>query len=188
MHQCSCVLTFIAHTGKSQVAALANGHRIVSKEVWNIPFRGTAEQADGSAPEHADKKAAGEFASFCTMDNVQYYSLSPTCGKEPVYAIVLISNAIENNAKTMYMIDKVAKVADKSMRSQVVQHFKKLSWPLGEREGNNSKRRAIHSAKGEVFVYEPNRRKPSKPQEGLVFQSILAMLVSLRCLGARLIR
>ena len=47
---------------------------------------------------------------------------------------------------------------------------------------------AIHNAKGEVFVYGPNRRKPSKPQEGLVLQSIPAMLASLRCLGARLTR
>ena len=76
------------------------------------------------------------------MDNVQYYSLSHTCGKEPVYAIVLISNAVENGAKTTYMIDKVAKVEDKSMRSQVVQHFKKLSWPLGESEEKHSGRRS----------------------------------------------
>ena len=140
MHQCSCVLTFIAHTGKSQVAAIANWHRIVSKEIWNIPFRGAAEPADGGAPEHADKRATGEFASFCTMDNVQYFSLSPTCGKEPVYAIVLISNAVENGAKTMYMIDKVAKIEDKSMRSQVVQHLYKLSWPLEESEDKHLRR------------------------------------------------
>ena len=166
MHQCSCVLTFIAHTGKSQVAALANGHRIVSKEIWNIPFRGAAEQAGGSA---ADKKAAGEFASFCTMDNVQYYSLSPTCGKEPVYAIVLISNAFETDAKTMYMIDKVAKIADKSLRSEVIQHFKKLAWPLGESEGKESRRRArTFSASPQVTPYtvRETRRSSASPTDG----------------------
>ena len=42
----------------------------------------------------------------------------------------------------MYMIDKVAKVEDKSMRSQVIQHFKKLSWPLGESEEKPSRRRS----------------------------------------------
>ena len=143
IQQCSCVLTFIAHTGKSQVGVLANGHRIVSKDIWNIPFRGAAEEPDSSAPEHADKKAAGEFASFCTMNNVQYYSLSPTCGREPVYAIVVISNVVEHGDKTtIYMIDKVAKVEDKSMRVEIIKHFKKLSWPLGESEGHDSKRKS----------------------------------------------
>ena len=143
VQQCSCVLTFIAHTGKSQVGVLANGHRIVSKDIWNIPFRGAAEEPDSSAPEHADKKAAGEFASFCTMNNVQYYSLSPTCGREPVYAIVVISNVVEHGDKTtIYMIDKVAKVEDKNMRVEIIKHFKKLSWPLGESEGHDSRRKS----------------------------------------------
>ena len=139
IQQCSCVLTFIAHTGKSQVGTVAHGHRIVSKDIWNIPFESSEKEPESTAPEHADKKAAGEFASFCTMDNVQYYSLSPTCGREPVYAIVVISNAVEHGDKTMYMIDKVAKIDDKNMRLEVIKHFKKLSWPLGWNEGSEAK-------------------------------------------------
>ena len=76
------------------------------------------------------------------MDNVQYYSLSPTCGKEPAYAIVVISNAVEHGDKTMYMIDKVAKVEDKNTRVEMIKHFKKLSWPLGESEGHDSNRKS----------------------------------------------
>ena len=57
------------------------------------------------------------------MDNVQYYTLSPTCGKEPVYAIVVISNVVEHGDKTMYMIDKVAKIEDQTKRLEVIQHF-----------------------------------------------------------------
>ena len=36
--QCSCVLTLLVHTGKSHVAKLAHGHKIVSKNIWNIPY------------------------------------------------------------------------------------------------------------------------------------------------------
>ena len=37
-HQCSYVLTLIAHTGKSNVQPSGTGHRNVSKDVWDIPF------------------------------------------------------------------------------------------------------------------------------------------------------
>ena len=140
IQQCSCVLTFFAHTGKSQVDHLANGHRIVSKDIWNIPFTGGGEEPESTAPEHADKKAPGDFASFCTMNNVQYYTLSPGVVKEPVYAIVVISNAVEHGNTTMYMIDKVAKIEDKNMRVDIIKHFRKLGWALGESREKDAKR------------------------------------------------
>ena len=62
------------------------------------------------------------------------------CGKEPVYAIVVISNAFENAGAVMYMIDKVAEVEDKEARAIVIQHMKKLSWPLGNNEDEPSMR------------------------------------------------
>ena len=142
-HQCSCVLTFIVNNGKSRVETLANGHRIISKEIWNISFNETTESHDSSAPEHADTKMDGEFASFCTMDNVQYYSLSSTSGKkEPVYAIVVISNVVRNGEKMLYMIDKVTKIDTPSERLQIIRHMKKLSWPLGPTEKDQEKRKA----------------------------------------------
>ena len=139
-HQCSCVLSFIAHTGKSHLASLENGQRLTSKEIWNIPFTGTPEDRDNSAPEHADKKIAGVFASFCTCNNVQYYTLSPTCGKEPVYAIVVISNVIKGKDGMMYMIDKVAKIEMPGQQMEVIQHFKKLAWPLGVNDSEQPRR------------------------------------------------
>ena len=69
-YQCSCVLTLIAHTGKSIVHPIGTGHRIVSKDVWNIPFDLLLHRQD-SAPEHASKKMDGQVASSCTMNNVQ---------------------------------------------------------------------------------------------------------------------
>ena len=74
-HQFSCVLTLIASTGKSHVEQLARGHRIVTKDVWNIPFIDFSD-ADAVAPEHANERIDGEVASFCTMDTVQHYTLS----------------------------------------------------------------------------------------------------------------
>ena len=62
------------------------------------------------------------------------------CGKEPVYAIVVISNAFENVGAVMYMIYNVAKVADKKASAPVIQHLEKLSWPLGDSEDEPSRR------------------------------------------------
>ena len=62
------------------------------------------------------------------------------CGKEPVYAIVVISNAFENVGAVMYMADTVAQVKDKKARAQYIQHLKKLSWPLGDSEDEPSRR------------------------------------------------
>ena len=137
-HQCSCVLTLIAHTGKSIVQNIGKGHRIVSKDVWNIPFDLLLQRQEG-APEHASNTIDGQVASFCTMDNVQYYSLSATRGKEPVYAMVVISNASNHEGKLLYMADKVAKVDDRTQVSNLIAHFKKLSKLLkNEAAGENA--------------------------------------------------
>ena len=102
-HQCSCVLTLIAHTGKSIVQTTGTGHRIVSKEVWNIPFELLLQRQEG-APEHASNRIDGQVASFCTMNNVQYYSLSSTRGKEPVYTMVVISNVSNHEGLSLIHI------------------------------------------------------------------------------------
>ena len=98
----------------------------MSNQVWNIPFELLLERQEG-APEHAGNKVEGQVASFCTMDNVQYYTLSSARGKEPVYAIVIISNVSKHDGTLMYMIDKVAKVEDAGAISGVINHLKKLS-------------------------------------------------------------
>ena len=137
-HQCSCVLTLIAHTGKSIVQKIGTGHRIVSKEVWNIPFDLLLQRQEG-APEHASNTIDGQVASFCTMHNVQYYSLSSTRAKEPVYAMVAISNASNHEGKLLYMVDKVAKIDDQAQVSNLSTHFKKLSkWLKSEGDGENA--------------------------------------------------
>ena len=73
LHTCGRVLSLVAHVGKSRVEDLTGGSRIASKECWDVPFTAPESQASG-APEHAEVKLPGELASYCTMDNVQYYS------------------------------------------------------------------------------------------------------------------
>ena len=51
----SCVLSLIAHMGRSVCSDLAGGHKLVSKHCWNVPFEASSEKENG-APEHADKK------------------------------------------------------------------------------------------------------------------------------------
>jgi len=96
-------------------------------------------QRQEGAPEHASKMIDGQVASFCTMNNVQYYSLSPPPrSKEPVYAIVVISNVSIHNGKLMYMIDKVEKVDDKGELANVISYFKKLSYWLKNEDADEN--------------------------------------------------
>ena len=96
-------------------------------------------QRQEGAPEHASNTIDGQVASFCTMNNVQYYSLSSTRGKEPVYAMVVISNASNHEGKLLYMADKVAKIDDQAQVSNLITHFKKLSsWLKNEAAGENA--------------------------------------------------
>ena len=82
-HQCSCVLTLIAHTGKSIVQKVGTGHRIVSKEVWNIPFDLLLQRQEG-APEHASNTIDGQVASFshheqCAILHIEFGAWQRTC-------------------------------------------------------------------------------------------------------------
>ena len=166
-HQCSCVLTMIAHTGKSIVQPVGSGHRIVSKEVWNIPFDLLLDRQE-SAPEHASRIIDGQVASYCTMDNVQYYTLSSTRAKEPVYAIVVISSVSKHDGKIMYMIDKVAKVEEKGTLSDVINHCKKLSYWLKTEDdgqiGNPSRSRTFSvSSMCTPYTVKKSRRLSEQP-------------------------
>jgi hypothetical protein len=109
--QASCVLSLIAHVGRSCIQDLLDGHKIVSKSCWNVPFEEPVIKDDG-APEHTDQKAPGELASYCTMQNVQDYTLTSRKPTEPVYALVVISSVHEAKDVRTYMLDKVC-VIDK---------------------------------------------------------------------------
>ena len=100
------MLSLIAHTGKSVVNELPGGHNLVSKDCWNVPFEQPVDPVDG-APEHADKRVPGEIASYCTMNNVQNYTLTSRRSKEAVYALILISSVHESQQGRTYLVDKV---------------------------------------------------------------------------------
>ena len=105
-HTCRCVLSLVAHIGNSKMDALPNGHRIASRRCWNVPFAPPAK-SDSEAPEHADTKLEGELASYCTMSNVQCYTLSSREGKKPVYAMVVVASVYGSTHGIIYMVDKV---------------------------------------------------------------------------------
>ena len=109
----SCVLSLIAHVGRSETQDLAGGYKLVSKGCWNMPFEMSSPKPDG-APEHADVKIVGEVASYCTMENVQDYTLTSRRSTEPIYALIIISSvrkAPEDDSPWhIYMVDKVAPV------------------------------------------------------------------------------
>ena len=127
----SCVLTLVAHIGRSSIKELPNGNKLVSKEIWNIPFFDATEDGrhpECGAPEHADKRIIGELASYCTNDNVQDYTLTSRRPKEPVYAVVIISSVQEVSGVTTYMVDKVnAHMIDSTNISSVRSLFRKLA-------------------------------------------------------------
>ena len=127
----SCVLTLVAHIGRSTTKELPGGNKLVSKEIWNIPFLDATEDGrppECGAPEHADKRINGELASYCTNDNVQDYTLTSRRPKEPVYAMVIVSSVQEVSGVTTYMVDKVnTHMIDKSNISLVRSLFRKLA-------------------------------------------------------------
>ena len=100
----------VANTGRSVIHDLPGGHKLVSKECWNVPFADGPKKQDG-APEHADKKIIGELASYCTLNNVQDYTLTTRRAKDAVYALIVISSMHEAPGGTphqVYMVDKVS--------------------------------------------------------------------------------
>ena len=125
----SCVLTLVAHIGRSSIKELPGGHKLVSKEIWNIPFLDEKEFGpECGAPEHADKRISGELASYCTNDNVQDYTLTSRRPKDAVYAVVIISGVQEVSGVTTYMVDKVnTHMIDSDNISSVRSLFRKLS-------------------------------------------------------------
>lgn len=125
----SCVLTLVANIGRSSIKELPGGHKLVSKEIWNIPFLDEKEFGpECGAPEHADKRISGELASYCTNDNVQEYTLTSRRPKDAVYAVVIISGVQEVSGVTTYMVDKVnTHMIDSGNISSVRSLFRKLS-------------------------------------------------------------
>ena len=105
-YSCRCVLSLVAHIGNSKIDTLPSGHRIASRQCWNVPFETSTTSAIGN-PEHTDTKLEGELASYCTMSNVQCYTLSSREGKKPVYAMVVVANAYDGTRGITYMVDKV---------------------------------------------------------------------------------
>ena len=113
----SCVLSLVAHVGRSETVNLQNGHKLISKNCWNVPFETPSAKVDG-APEHADTTIIGEVASYCTMENVQDYILSARRPNEPTYAVIVISSiraAPAGGDANIYMVGKVQPVNPESI-------------------------------------------------------------------------
>jgi hypothetical protein len=118
----------VAHLGRSTIKELPGGNKLVSKEIWNVPFHDVTEAPEPGAPEHADKKIIGELASYCTNENVQDYTLTGRKPKEPVYAVVIISSVQEVSGFNTYMVDKVnTHMVDGSNMSSIRSMFRKLA-------------------------------------------------------------
>ena len=111
--QASCVLSLVAHVGRSTVENLENGHKISSRNCWSIPFTQSpavleANEKEEGTPAYAHQKVLGEMASYCTMQNVQDYTLTSRKAKEALYALVVVSSVHEREGVFTYMLDKVS--------------------------------------------------------------------------------
>ena len=125
--QASCVLSLVAHVGRSTMKTLSGGTKLISAGGWNVPFEEVTTPEEG-APEHADKKIAGELASYCTNDNVQDYTLTGRNPKEPMYAMIIISGVQETSGVSTFMVDKVnTHMVDKNNISMIRSLFRKLA-------------------------------------------------------------
>ena len=146
----------MAHVGKSRVEDLRGGSRIASKECWDVPFTAPESQASG-APEHAEVKLPGELASYCTLNNVQYYTLSPRKGKEPVTAVVVFASAHDSGNVLTIMVDKVHR-PDKDQVPAVRSVFAKLSL-LSLRYRDDGQAASMASCEGEHTPYNTKKAR-----------------------------
>ena len=141
-HTCACVLTLVAHVGKSKMTDCTGGHRIVSSEIWNIPFMET--EPAPSAPEHADAKLVAECISYCTMQNVQCFTMSSRTGKEPYYALIVVSSAhiTESSGLVTFMVDKVQPITAANVPAyrKALLKLSTLSVNAGTADGSETKR------------------------------------------------
>ena len=107
---CASVLTLVAHVGKCSVVDLPAGHRIATAKTWNIPFDPSLVLGDG-APEHADTELNAQFISYCTMSNVQNYTLTSRKAHQPTYAMVVLGSSHVTEGVTTFMMNKVQPLA-----------------------------------------------------------------------------
>ena len=114
--QATCVVSLVAHVGRSSVIDLPGGHKLVSDGCGNVPFGDSiGEGKEEGAPEHADCKIKGELASYCTALTVQDYTLTGRKSSDPVYAVIIVSGVNHAAGRNTYMVDKVdTNIIDKS--------------------------------------------------------------------------
>ena len=132
-HACSCVLTLVVHVGKCLVTDLPAGHRIATTQTWNVPFEEGFKQ-DHGAPEHADSELNALYISYCTMSNVQYFTLASHKAKQPTYAMVVLGSSHVPNGITNFMVNKVQLLTSDDI-ADTRKLFSKLSF-LSDRVGN----------------------------------------------------
>ena len=116
------------------MADLPAGHRIATSKVWNIPFEANHKQDDG-APEHADSEVNARFISYCTMNNVQYFTLSSRKANQATYAVVLLGSSHISEGITNFMMNKAQLVESDDMPN-TRKLFETLSF-LCKTAGNN---------------------------------------------------
>jgi hypothetical protein len=108
----ACVMTILAHVGKCTVHDFQGGHRIATEKTWNVPFENQeAPEVKAEMPPYANDELSAQFISYCTMNNVQCFTLSSRKARQPVYAIVVVGSAHVANKVTTFMMNKVQTIA-----------------------------------------------------------------------------
>ena len=158
-HACGCVFTLLAHVGKCSVADLPAGHRIETTKTWNVPFEEGFNQDDG-APEHADVELNARFVSYCTMSNVQYFTLASRKAKQPTYAMVVLGSSHVSDGITNFMMNKVQLLTSDDIED-TRNLFSKLS-VLSERVGTAMDSPAASQKREWTETNSPFRAKRAK--------------------------
>ena len=131
-HACQSVVTLLAHVGKCQMRESDGGARIMTTKPWNVPFSTTADETGAAEhsqtkPPHCDAELQSSFVSYCTTANVQFYTLSSSLGRDPVYALAVIAGAHKEGDRIVYMMDKVQRLQPsdvKNVREHCMKHWK----------------------------------------------------------------
>ena len=134
-HTCAAVVTLIAHVGKCNFSDLPEGHRMETTSVWNIPFEGVAEDETGDRPAHASAELENtQLIAYCTMSNMQFFTLASRRPREAVYAMVVLSSSHNlSSGETKFMVSKVQQLKPEELVS--ARHLFRKLWTLSRRFG-----------------------------------------------------
>ena len=141
--------------------------------MWSIPFDGAGLLEGGQQPPYAGAMLNGtQLVAYCTMSNVQYYTLASRKPKEPVYAMVVLNSSYNINNEIRFMASKVQQLKVEELVA--ARHLCRKLWMLSRRFGGedlNLSQASSSEAPATPFQIRKARRLTLSPTDESIGES-----------------